>query len=485
MEKKYCDMLSKIKADDGFKKELTALLEEKQRVRTHRTVRRYFMNSHRRKWITAAAALVLLACTGVVMAALHISFGSKKDGVQFSDSYPLYVETVSGQTAGGEKTDTRPSGTPVPPKSGEEKLDMQTSGDGIQVALESYLCDEGFLDLQFRVKISEEKLDAFRSDSSSDWEEPLTYLSFNDPVVDSGGIPSVRLGGANYTLTIDGQDVWLRGRTAQSIEKISVGEYVIQQMWFLDESTLGGRDSFRISLGDVAVGLGENCIPLNGSFDLSVSRAKAAAASSVIELKDNSWSPRAGVTKTVEKVSQTPLQSIFHIRSVYTGVSSGQLDADLWDYLVYDADGQPQAAYSARISAEIIYADGVTEQLADPVEYDFERSSFENASFVTEEIVATAPVKGCVTLRAYEDGYSPDYRMTAAAEYQVDLSAGTVEARTVNTVIYDAGTGEMDSEFGVYFKLRYGLDVSHVLGTQGTPDESIIADRGEYVSELD
>ena len=40
MEKKYCDMLAKVKADDAFKKDLIAALEEKQR---HKTVRRFFM----------------------------------------------------------------------------------------------------------------------------------------------------------------------------------------------------------------------------------------------------------------------------------------------------------------------------------------------------------------------------------------------------------------------------------------------------------
>ncbi|MCI8304720.1 MAG: hypothetical protein HFF52_08845 [Lawsonibacter sp.] len=443
------------------------------------------MNQNRKRWVAVtAAALALLACTGVAMAVLHTNMGAKDNGVQFSNDYPQYVEKVTGQVIGDQDAD--PGASPSP-KTELEKLDLQTNGDGIQVALESYLCDEGFLDLQFRVKISGEKLDAFRSEENSDWEVPLTYLSFNDPVMERDGVKYVQQGGANYTLNVDGQDIWLRGRTAQSIDKVGAGEYVIQQMWFLGEDVLGSKDTFHISLGSTAIGLGENCISMEGGFDLSVSKSKAAAATSVITLKDNSWSPRPGVTKTVEKVSQTPLQSIFRIRSVYTGVSSEQLNIDSWDYLVYQANGQAQAAYSARTAAEIVYADGTAEQLTDPGEYDFSRQHFEGATFITEEIIATAPVSGSVVLRAYDSDYAPDYRMTVAAEYQVDLSAGTVAAKTVDTIIYDAGTGEMDDEYSVFYKLRYGQDVSETQGNQAQAflDEWMRTHGGELVSELD
>lgn len=458
MGRKYCDMISKIKAEDGFKRDLVVLMEEKRQAQTRRSNGRYFsMKQNRKKWpALVAAALAVLTCTGAALAVLYTGFGAKNDGVQFSDNYPQYLE----------------------------KLDQRTAGDGVQVALESYLCDEGFLDLQFRVKIGEEKLEAFREGKDANWEEPLTYLSFNDPVMEKNGVRSLRLGGANYTLNIDGQDIWLRGRTARSVEKVGVGEYVVQQMWFLGEDVLEGKDEFRISLKDVAVGLGEDCIPMEGDFDLTVSTAKAAASTVTVEMKDNVWSPREGVTKTVEKVSQTPLQTIFRIRSVYTGISSEEMNIDSWDYLVYDAAGQARATYSARVAAEITYADGTVERLAEPGEYDLSRSSFEGATFITEEIVAVAPMEGAVALRAYESEYAPDYRMTVAAEYRIDLSAGTVEAETVNAVIYDAGTGEMDNEYGVYYKLRYGQDVSEVLGIRDPLGEWWL-EGGDLSSELD
>ena len=77
MEKKYCDTLSKIKADDEFKRDLIVLLEERRQVRTNQIPRRRFMNRHGKRWmVMAAAMLALLACTGVVMAVLRIRFKS-------------------------------------------------------------------------------------------------------------------------------------------------------------------------------------------------------------------------------------------------------------------------------------------------------------------------------------------------------------------------------------------------------------------------
>ncbi len=467
MEEKYRAMLSKISADEGFRQGLTACLEKKRQAQLRQTDRRYC--KMKKRWTVMAAALAMLACAGAAAAVLHSAFGAKNDGVEFSDRYPQYVEAIPDQTVGDPAVDTAPPAADTPARTEAEKLDLQASGDGVQVALEACLCDEGFLDLQFRVKLSGEKLDAFRVGTDADWEVPLTYLSFNDPVVEENGVRSVRLGGANYTLTIDGRDVWLRGRTAQAVEKVGVGEYVIQQMWFLGDDVLGDRDEFRVILCDVAVGLGEQCIPIDGGFELTVSRAKAAAASADVPLVENAWSPRPGVTKTVEKVTQTPLQTIFRIRSVYTGVDSDQLDIDAWDYLVYDADGQARPTYSTRVSAEITYADGVSERLSDPGEYDFSRSSFTGATFVTEEIAAAAPVEGRMTLRAYESDDVPDFRLTAVAAYRIDLNAGTVEAEARNQVLYDAGTGEMDEEFRDYYRQRYGQDPETVLGAPALP----------------
>ena len=474
MKAKYYDLLAKVKADDAFKKNLIEILEEKQK---HMTIRRFFSMKQKKWAATVAAAVAMLACTGTAIAFFQVGFGAKDFGVQFADDYSQYVELAGSQVLGNDIS--------IAPGSDAEKLDLQTNSDGVKVALESYLCDEGFLDVQFRVKISAEKLNAFRGEENSEWEEPLTYLSFNDPVIERNGVKSVQLGGANYTLNIDGKDVWLRGRTAQDVEKIGAGEYVIQQMWFLGEDVLGNKDDFRISLNDVAVGLGETCISLDGSFELPVSKTKAAAATKIIELQGNSWSPRAGVTKTVETISQTPLQTIFRIRSVYTGVSSEQLDIDSWDYLVYDSEGEARATYSARTAAKITYADGIVEQLNDPGEYDFGRKSFEGAAFVTEEIIATAPVQGSIVLRAYDADYAPDYRVIVPAEYQIDLSAKTMAAKTVGTVIYDAGTGKMDSEYGEFCKLRYGQDVAEPSPLLDDWNKLMNAHKNEFVSVLD
>lgn len=444
MENKYCDLLAKVKADDAFKAGLIAALEQRQE---HTTTRRFAVK--KTKWIAAAAAaLAVAACTGAALAVLHSSFGAKNSGVQFSDRYPEYVAPVIDQVIGSLET------------TGQSGAALQASSDGIQVVLESSLCDTGFMDLQFRVKISEEKLAAYRRPEDKSWNVPLVYLSFNDPVAEDNGIKSVRLGGANYTLILDGEEFWLRGRTAQSIEQISAGEYVVQQLWFLDDSILDGRETFQVTLRDVAVGLGENCLPIDGEFNLTVSKAKALQDTTSFEPEGTvSWT-RGNVTRTVETVSLTPLQSIVRIRTVYSEVSRENFWPENIDYLAYSGSGQARATFSARIAASITYEDGAAETLVEPGEYDFSRQDFEHAVFETVEVVALAPVtdSGSLMLKVYETDDRTGV-VTNIADYKLDLTAHTMQIDERDICVYDPAAGTMAEEYKTYLKLRYGLDV--------------------------
>lgn len=444
MENKYCGLLAKVKADDAFKAGLIAALEERQE---HKMTRRSPMK--KKIWIAAAAAaLAVAACTGAALAVLNLGFGAKLFGVQFSDRYPDYVEPVIDQVIGGLETE------------GQDSAVLQASSDGVQVSLESSLCDVGFMDLQFRVKISEEKLASYRRPEDDSWNVPLTYLSFNDPVTETDGVKSVRLGGANYSLILDGEEFWLRGRTAQSIDQVSAGEYVIQQLWFLDDSILEGRESFQVTLRDVAVGLGENCLPIDGEFNLTVSREKARENTTFIELgEDTSWT-RGNVTRTVETVSLTPLQNIVRIRTVYSDVSRENFWPENIDYLAYSENGQPQATYTARIAASITYEDGVTEKLAEPGEYDFSRQEFEHAVFETVEVVAMAPMadSGTIVLKVYETD-DRTIAMTNIADYKIDLASQTMQIDRRDIRVYDPATGMMTDEYKTFLKFRYGQDI--------------------------
>lgn len=445
MEDKYCDLLTKVKADDAFKADLIAALEEKQQK--HRTARRFSMK--KTKWIAAAAAVMaVVACTGAALAVLNSGFGAKHYGVQFSDQYPDYVVPVIDQVIGGLEA------------TGQDGAVLQTSGDGIQVALESSLCDTGFMDLQFRVKISEEKLAAYRRPEDESWNVPLVYLSFNDPVTENSGVKSVRLGGANYTLILDGEELWLRGRTAQSIEQVSAGEYVVQQLWFLDDSILDGKETFQVTLRDVAVGLGENCLPIDGEFNLTVSREKARQNTTLIELGENASWTRGNVTRTVEAISLTPLQNIVRIRTVYSDVSRENFWPENLDYLACSESGQAQATFSARIAASITYEDGVMEKLAEPGEYDFSRQDFEHAVFETVEIVATAPIAGSdtIVLKVYETD-DRTIAVTNIADYKINLTSQTMQIDRRDVRVYDPAAGMMTDEYKTYLKFRFGQDI--------------------------
>lgn len=396
------------------------------------------------KWMAmAAAALAVTACTGAALAVLHPGFGARLDGVQFSGKSHEYVAPVTGQVIGDLET------------GGKDSAALQAGSDGIQVSLEASLCDVGFLDLQFRVKISEEKLAAFEDPEDG----RLIYLSFNDPVTSSGGVNSVRLGGANYSLIVDGEELWLRGRTAQSIDQVAVGEYIVQQLWFLDDSVLDGKETFQITLQDVAVGLGEDCLPIDGAFDLTVSREKALQDTTrIVPAGTNSWT-RGNVTRTAEEVFLTPLQTIVRIRTVYSDVSRENFWPENLSYLAYSGSGTPQSTFSARIAASITYEDGVIEK-AEPGEYDFDRQDFAHAVYETVEVVALPPVtdSDSMVLKVYEiDDIT--CAITHIADYSINLTSQTMQIDEQNVLVYDPETGAMADEYKTYLKWRYGMDV--------------------------
>ena len=119
------------------------------------------------------------------------------------------------------------------------------------------------------------------------WEVPFNYLSFNDPIVDEYGYETTLLGGSNYNLIIDGEEKWARGKGAQSIEKITDGEYFVYQMWFLDKDFLSNKEDFEITLNDIVVALGEEYIPIEGSFQVEVSKEKALNNTTTIIPQDD------------------------------------------------------------------------------------------------------------------------------------------------------------------------------------------------------
>ena len=257
MSKNYYDLMSGIKADEDFKEKLIVNLQEKQKEKQNqeqKTVKGVLMKMKVRKMAAAAAvSLAVLTCGGAALAALKGSFGVgvsslQSVGIKLPDNAAEWAEPVESQSIGDED---------------------------LKVALESVVCDDGFAILQFKVNVGAEKLKSYKEGLDKDYQVPLCYLSFNDPITKENGYEETRLGGANYNLIVDGEDVWVRGRSEHSIECTGDGEFIVHQMWILDDSILNGKKEFTLTLGDVVVGLDNDCIPVDGTFEVKLSKESA------------------------------------------------------------------------------------------------------------------------------------------------------------------------------------------------------------------
>lgn len=448
MSKNYYDLMSRIKADEALKEKLIASMREKQKQNQEQekqTAKGVLMRIKVRKMAAAAAvALAVITCGGAAFAALKGSFGVgvsslQSVGIKLPDNAAEWAEPVENQEIGDED---------------------------LKVTLESSFCDEGFTVLQFKVKVGDEKLKSYKDSMDSDYEVPLCYLSFNDPVTTRNGYSETRLGGANYNLIVDGTEVWVRGRSEHSIEQVKDGEYIVHQMWFLDDSILKGKKEFTITLEDVVVGLDNDCVSVDGSFEVKLSKENALDHTEVITPQKDASAEYKKMEKTIEKVSVTPLQDIVVIKSVYKDVDNEDLGYVLDEdyvgtlyYMAYDKDGNHISCHRMETERKITYQDGSSEVL-EPGDYSFCQEAFDHARLETTEIIAVEKTEdnSKVLLKVYEEN---DY--TAAIknimECGIDLGQKRVDVESKDTYIYNPEESIVTEEYREMMRQLYGLEM--------------------------
>lgn len=447
MSKNYYDLMSRIKADEDFKEKLIVNLQEKQKEKQNQeqqTVKGVFMRMKVRKMAAAAAvALAVLTCGGAALAALKGSFGVgvsslQSVGIKLPDNAAEWAEPVESQSIGDED---------------------------LKVALESVVCDDGFAILQFKVNVGAEKLKSYKDGLDKDYQVPLRYLSFNDPITRENGYEETRLGGANYNLIVDGEDVWVRGRSEHSIECTGDGEFIVHQMWFLDDSILNGKKEFTLTLGDVVVGLDNDCVPVDGTFEVKLSKESALEQTDSFMPEKNASVKYKKVEKTIEKVSVTPLQDIIVIKSVHKDVDAKDFNLTDEDYvgtmlyMAYDKNGNNIACHGMETERKITYKDGSTEIL-EPGDYAFCQEEFEHAQFETTEVLAVEKTEDNseILLKVYEEN---DYSSAIKnmMECRIDLEQKEVDAKSKDTYIYNPEESVITDEYRELIKQLYGLEV--------------------------
>lgn len=445
MSNKYYDTMSKIKADESFKEKLISNLA--QEVNTEKNIN---MTKNKLRFVKLKriimgiiSTLTMLFGSGAVYAALGGTINGvpvlEWMGIKFSDNYVEYIEPVENQIIENEDA---------------------------KITLESTVCDDGFTILQFRVNISEDKLNSYKTeeDIESNWEVPFCYLSFNDPVIVENGYKYTELGGANYNLIIDEEEVWVRGRSVQSIDKISENEYLVYQMWFLDENMLKQKKEFEITLKDTVIGLGEDCIEVNGEFNVEVSKGKALENTKTITPNDNTVKYKK-MEKSIEKISITPLQTIIKVRNVYKNIEPDDLvyvlDEDYVgqiDYIAFDQNQNKISSHTIQTEEKIIYEDGRIQELIPGEGWDID-DSIKNATFETVEMIAVEQndfIKE-IDLKAYE---TIDYYETVrnVMEYKINLDKNEIKSSNKDVLIYSPQDSIVTEEYKVFYKNFYGMD---------------------------
>lgn len=452
MSNKYYETISKIEVSQEFKKKLIANLEKESEVKYKKEG---MLMKVKRTIIIIISTLAVLLGSGVAYATLGGTINGvpvlEWMGIKFSDDYVDYVEPIENQII---------------------------ENDEAKVTLESTVCDEGFTILQFRVNISEKVIEKHKEDDS-DFIVNLNCLSFNDPVYYTDGHQETRLNGSNYNLIIDGEEMWVRGSTAQSMERLSDTEYLVYQMYFLTEQHIGDKKEFEITLNDVALGIGEDWIEIDGSFNVKLSKERASNDTKIITPETNTTLKYKKMEKSIEKIYITPLQNIVKLKTVYKDVDLDDLTYSLdddyvgtIDYLAFNQNENNISAYSTETERKITYEDGTVEE-SEPGEFEFERDEFEHATYEIIEYIAIEQNEEInqIDIKAYERS-DTDESIKNIMEYKIDLNTNKIEAENKDVLIYDPKNSIITDEYKIYYKVFYGVEYDEAEYYHNKEDEN-------------
>lgn len=360
-------------------KEKIAISVIKEELNQNNKLKRYPIM---KKTISIVASLILIiigtmgvyaACGGTINGKPIIEWL----GIKFSDKYEEYKVDVQNQEISNNET---------------------------SISLVGTVCDEGFTILEFDVRLSDDDKEKLKIGEPVLTEEYMNiapeeisltaeekaliieeygeqlidsiYISFNNELItdESGTYLDSH---NNYTIIIDGKEYWIRPRAAQTATKISDNKYKVYQLYFLTDKELGNKKEFNITLNDVVLeaentqyGSEEVLIPIEGEFNVSVSKEQTLKDTNIFspEIKDIK---HGDLTGKIDKVIDTPLQTIIKISYNYKDVSLNKLSQswnkdfiDILEYNAYDENGESLGILSYETERKITYANGKEEEWA-------------------------------------------------------------------------------------------------------------------------
>lgn len=191
----------------------------------------------------------------------------------------------------------------------------------------------------------------------------------------------------NFSVIVDGERHFLRGRSDQKTVKVSEYEYKIYQMFLFTEEELQGKENFNITLNDLVLQSETDPNSVKkltraGNYSLYNSNDKGViyiADTLNIPISSNNVSESIvfekqeikynTLTEEIEKVRVTPLQTIVEIKNTFTNASLESLTGIEKEnyisnifYKVYDGNGNEIPSSTYEIKRQITYSDGRVEE---------------------------------------------------------------------------------------------------------------------------
>ncbi|MBR0427858.1 MAG: hypothetical protein IJK18_06655 [Clostridia bacterium] len=351
MPNKYQKAISNIKASDELKEKIKINIEQELAKNANRGGP---IMKIKRILITIFATLATLVCGGAVYAALGGTINgvpiSEWFGIKFSQNYTEYEEPVQNQVI---------------------------ENDYAKVELQSTICDDGFTILKFYLNIKDlQKIrkKIFFGDFTEEEmnKETQQYgLHFNDILQNENDeIKDFTATTNNNNLIIDGKNYYVSGSVQSAEENIQNKDYTIYQMWFLTDEELKSKETFTITLNNIALEVNGVYFKFKDSINIELSKSKAKQNTKEIKTNNDSITYR-NMKKSLSEVKITPLQNIIKLSTImtsgdYDGVkyvsSNGEQLPDL-KYVVTDQNGKELRSYNIETDRKITYSDGRTEKI--------------------------------------------------------------------------------------------------------------------------
>ena len=341
--------------------------------------------------------------------------------VNFSDEYENYREEVQGEII------------QAPSKS--------------SVELVSTVCDEGFVILEFDVKLSAEDKKFLKIGEPILTDEYINYaneyIKASDKYIDDNKdlvafdvtaeklkkdlkeydgkvIPDSIQFSYNFKsdinvsepyvdrLTnrfaiIDGEYYYIQ-LSPQSVKQISEYEYKVYQMYFLTDKELGDKTKFTLTMKDWVIttevrqpGDLDTYLKIDGEFNIDLSKEKAVQNSKNIEINCGEVVyDDKGLTQKIESIVVTPLQIIVKVHSTYENVGYSDLTnatsedhIGIKQYKVLSEGGEEINSYSSEAKRIITYEDGKEEEWGagqiEPTRFSFTNATLETMDYILIE----------------------------------------------------------------------------------------------------